>query len=1351
MAIVYQAGHTASDGEKLLIRELKASLPEDYHIYHNFEVPSSNGQFFEFDIVVVAPHAIYVIEDKYWHGEISGNDTKVVLGGSMIKNNPIGQVSRQAKVLKSYLVGQDSLLSSVWIEDIIHFSGRNVRISVKGNSRRKMHTLKSIKEFLQSPDKLNSNQNRNPSLTTSIQKRALRLFSIFEPIKSNKKEFLNYRMKEKTTQTEFYNEYVVYDSSIRNSPEFVLREFFMDPYLSGEDQMKQMHLIKNDYQTLVQLDEIKGIVQPKTGFVPDGDESRYCVVYRYPKGKPLVEWFLQNKHMDESKIRLLFTQALKVLKEVHKHGIIHRNLSTSNILVDNEDQIYFQNFEFSRVMDSDTKSTILTKTLVETLNDRYTPLRVRGNFSLANEGSDLYSLARIFYDLLAGDDTKDWDTLGGELPVVCTVEDHELMKVIQKMGHDHPSKWYLNADKALQDLQKEEEQPTRSSFNKLNDDKIIFESEDVIEGRYLIEARLGQGGTSNVYKAYFIPREQSMAIKVMKQNLVNVDVVRGEFDRLQKLDHPHIAKAYDIDSINNGRQYLLKMEYVSGKSLQQLIEEDTEFSVRQVINWAKEILNALCYLQNQPIPIVHADIKPGNVMVNDVGKLVLIDFNISRREGDSRLIGATPRYAAPDAHFVGIDASIDTYALGVLIYELLSNGQHPYENGQPDQGVEPIPLTKWRRTISKELNDWVIKACSFLKEDRFCKPIDMLKGLNDIQKLVKDVTMAETKVDISKISPLSPSINQKYTNHLIPYYQSLYSQSSISNKGTRGLDKFAEANYIDTQLDQKLRQMIIDGKYQLVIITGNAGDGKTAFIQRLESILIKNGGKIEAEKGNGKDIQFQGIKLITNYDGSQDEGDVVNEQVLEAFFAPYATDQPFDLSVEQTKEVRLIAINEGRLMEFLDNPKYRSLFNTVESYLRKRVKDEEEFVLVNLNWRSVVAKTETELSIVEKLLGQLADPHVTEGCEVCNEKYICPICFNIKTLNDETIGPQVKENIRRVFEVVHLRKKFHITMRDIRSALSYIIFGTKTSDEIKALMKGGSLESLKELSDMYYYNSMFNTGNSSDRLMRELKNIDVAKGAIPQIEKKLSQVSSSNQKMYAAKDFDGVEKEANVLDAFFEEKPVGSDQISNLYRVRSFKRFVEMSKRKYFFESMDQDSNHLLPYRSYEKFIKLFDDEDTLNKERDLILRAISYTEEIRIPLKDTLCLRESKWRTDDLISMRVFPMKDFKLETLMIGTEVEFAEYKKDAFKLVYTQNPRISFEVTLDLYELLHKVIQGYVPTAYELRGAFMNLAIFKRQLLSQHYEEVILSDSSGQYMAKKEGKKLVLLPIEGRGSAR
>lgn len=1343
MATVHQSGHTASDGEKLLIRELKASLPDDYHIFHNFEIPSSNGQFFEYDVVVVAPHAIYVIEDKYWHGEISGNDARVSLGRT-IKNNPMAQASRQAKVLKSYLQEKDPFLSSVWVEDVIHFSGRNVRISVKGNSRKKMHTLKSIKDFIQSPDKLNTGY-RNSALTASIQKRSLELFNIFKPIKSNQKEFREFVVKEKTTQTEIYNEYIVYQAEIRTHPEFLLREFFMDPYLSGEDQKKQMHLIKNDYQTLFQLNDVHGVIHPNTGFVPDGDESRYCVVYPLPKGKPLIEWFLNDRKMDESKIYFLFIQALNILREVHKRGVIHRNLTPSNIIVNDEDQLFIQNFEFSRVTDSVTKSTIMTKTLAESLDDRYTPLRVRGDFSLANASSDLYSLARIFYDLLAGNDTKYLQTVDGKLPEISYVENQELLNVIQKIGHEYPKQWYSSADDALKDLKKKEEEVSNSSDH----NKIIYGKGDIIDGRYVIEERLGQGGTSNVYKAHFIPRQESMAIKVMKSITVN-NVVLDEFKRVQTLDHPNIAKAYDVDSINQGRQHLLKMEYISGKSLQQLIDEGMDFSITKVIIWAKEILDALCYLQDRPQPIVHADIKPGNVMVDEYGKLVLIDFNISRKQDDTRLIGATPRYSAPDIHTIGIDASIDTFALGILLYELLSNGKHPYENDQPDLGIEPIPLTKWRKNISDELNDWVVESCSSLKQNRFISPRVMLDRLNQVQQLFKNTSITTHKVDLNSIPPLPENINRKYCNHLIPYYQSLYSQSSISNKGTRGLDTFAEANYINTRLDQNLRQMIIDGKYQLVIITGNAGDGKTAFIQRLENILIKDGGKIAAQKGNGKEIEYQQVRLVTNYDGSQDEEEVKNQEVLEDFFKPFEGNKPFEHKFGQIKEVRLIAINEGRLMEFLGNKKYQSLFKTVESYLRKRVNEEDEFALINLNWRSIVAQSEGESSIVEKLLDQFIDPNITKDCAVCNEYYICPVCFNINTLNDETVGPQVKANIRRIFELVHLRKRFHITMRDIRSALSYIIFGTKSSQELKELMDEGSLESLKEISNMYYYNSIFNAGNSSDRLMRELQNVDIAEVAIPHIEKKLAQVCSKEQKMYAAKDFNGVEREERVLDAFFDQKPIDQEQLSNLYRVKNFKHFVQVSKRKYFFESLDQDTSRLLPYPSYQKFTELFQDKERLSQERELILNAISYTEGIWTPIHGALCLRESKWRTDDLISMRVFPIENFELQSLTLGSNFEFIEYEPDAFKLVYMNNPRISFEVTLDLYELLNKVNQGYVPTAYELRGAFMNLAIFKRQLLSQHYEEIVLSDHTGKYHVRKEEEKLILIPIEEGGPA-
>lgn len=106
---------------------------------------------------------------------------------------------------------------------------------------------------------------------------------------------------------------------------------------------------------------------------------------------------------------------------------------------------------------------------------------------------------------------------------------------------------------------------------------------------------------------------------------------------------------------------------------------------------------------------------------------------------------------------------------------------------------------------------------------------------------------------------------------------------------------------------------IKEGKYRLVIITGNAGDGKTAFIRQVE----QSSDQIEYldDTHNGAKIVINGITYQTNYDGSQDEANLKNSEVLQKFFQPFEGLNNFN----DAQEGRIIAINEGRLMDFLEN------------------------------------------------------------------------------------------------------------------------------------------------------------------------------------------------------------------------------------------------------------------------------------------------------------------------------------------------------------------------------------------------------------------------------------------------
>ena len=153
-------------------------------------------------------------------------------------------------------------------------------------------------------------------------------------------------------------------------------------------------------------------------------------------------------------------------------------------------------------------------------------------------------------------------------------------------------------------------------------------------------------------------------------------------------------------------------------------------------------------------------------------------------------------------------------------------------------------------------------------------------------------------------------------NPFAEFLLTLYSQSQRTNAGTRGLDDWSRRIYIDTQLDRTLKPALLDGEFNLVVISGNAGDGKTAFIQQVETAAKDAGAVIQSvANGNGAAFELRGHRFRSNYDGSQDEGEKVNDTVLLEFLRPYEGNEA---AAWPANETRMIAINEGRLIDFLE-------------------------------------------------------------------------------------------------------------------------------------------------------------------------------------------------------------------------------------------------------------------------------------------------------------------------------------------------------------------------------------------------------------------------------------------------
>ncbi|MGQ9548960.1 MAG: protein kinase domain-containing protein, partial [Roseiflexus sp.] len=206
-----------------------------------------------------------------------------------------------------------------------------------------------------------------------------------------------------------------------------------------------------------------------------------------------------------------------------------------------------------------------------------------------------------------------------------------------------------------------------------------------LQGRYVVEEKLGQGGMGAVYRARDLRLSTvNWAIKEMSQAQITgpleLQQTRAAFQQeaelLAGLSHPGLPKVVDHFE-QDGKAYLV-MEFVPGSSLLALARrEGLPFPLPRVLDWARQICEVLEYLHNRPSPIIFRDLKPANVMLTPEGRIKLVDFGIARlfkpgKERDTQAFG-TLGYSAPEQYGQSqTDPRSDIYSLGVLLHQLLT-------------------------------------------------------------------------------------------------------------------------------------------------------------------------------------------------------------------------------------------------------------------------------------------------------------------------------------------------------------------------------------------------------------------------------------------------------------------------------------------------------------------------------------------------------------------------------------------------------------------------------------------------------------------------------------------------------
>lgn len=1470
-------------GEQRLLDFLEVNLPDDYTLIPNIEIASTNPrnnvtQYWEYDLVVVTPHAVYNIENKDWKGRIEGDDNYWYVNDRQ-KGNPLKTGRIKTAILASKLKEEDRELGKAWIQNMVTLSYPNsIEPSIWQEAGKVSFQLdQRLINFIVNPNNVGKAGNAITDIQDQIVDYLVGKFS--EKKTEDKKEVYSHEILEIVDQEDYYTEYLAKPKGVTSSIRKRIKEYTLQVKGLSPEQLKQRELkIKNGFKALEHIKSNPFITNVQ--YELDEENHLFYEITDFLEEDSLRNIAKTREFTFSEKIDIL-KNIMAALKAAHEQHVFHRDV--------NPDNIYYRggyamlgNFGKAYFTYHNEEGYTVQATINEQNATPYHALEL--TIGEATRASDLYSFGILAYWLFVGEEPikspYELNNLNGRLP-----ESKWPSKVKPSLPiwiDDLCNKTILvdefqrvDSVEELEDFIKkattqEEEKTKKTQLPDTTTEDVSEKDLDEIKegdriGDYTIYNELGKGGYSKVFKVKHSIQGTEYAMKLFNKS-VNDASVKDEYNALSKLDHPNIVKFIWNGTTPSGQFYTLT-ELLDGENLGAYVRTDARLPMYRVYQLATQILHALVSMQAQQRPMYHRDIKPQNIIWDNQDRFVLIDFNVaSFAEDNTDFVGTNP-YLAPDlvtdSNTVNWDKSADVFSLGVTLFELVCKKYPWAPNKLPIMHKPPNNPKKLNEAISPAFSDFLFKAISTTKENRFKSALEMLEALEQIgeENLLEEKQGPETELpnterlyhtEITIYQPgckiklidkmqrfvvLKDSIDEalnkfkdnfkKYKNsiqldkkikvnikvdsesivseefwdgsaktfsegniekvynslvetvelnkdkikrfkvdieglNIVEYINSLYSQSKQGNFGTRAsqtINQFDKLTYSPSLLDQKLIPDIFDDRYKLLIITGNAGDGKTAFIKEIEKeSRVQNLERFKHK--NGARFLISSTPYESNYDGSQDQEENANNEVLEKFFEPFENIKDFS----RAKQGRIIAINEGRLVDFLmTSSKHKDLYNIIDQYFYNEGHFElpEGVMIINLNLRSVVAHTENGGSLFRKQVKKLTDKRLWSKCEGCSLANKCFIKYNVESLNDSAAGDEVISRMEWLLRTVSLKRELHITMRDLRSFIAFTLTRDYECEDINRLYSDAADKPEKYW--QYYYFNITNPdvddSANQDRLIKLLRETDIGEVPIPETDRNLF------FDKHQPKDFiEFSERSIDLLEQFNLVKddelrlPVHEKTTEILERIRnvqkSYVRHHYYEGKSSLIKSDNQNGKGMpsfmlrLPYHSVFKFVQLLQDNSSSKNTMQSISRAIALNEGCDNANIDQKRLVLSATEINDPFSksFRLFNLNEFELKVNNTEHLVKYLEYEPDSFVFKHKKQAHIKLTISLDLYEMLYFIQQGFSPSLNDLRGKFVELIIFKNLLKNLNYKEVVVTQDDTDYFSiKKDNQnRIVIEPI-------
>ena len=587
--------------------------------------------------------------------------------------------------------------------------------------------------------------------------------------------------------------------------------------------------------------------------------------------------------------------------------------------------------------------------------------------------------------------------------------------------------------------------------------------------RFRVVSRLGEGGIGLTFKLEQLDGPSDSAIgtfvgKVVVNAAMGPAALEAHKEIRSIADHPGLSGVYQVADKWDPTTLVALLKWRGGEPMGlwrgasnlaiywQLIGNEGSPDVDALVcRWAADVCAALDVLHAQGW--VHGDLSPSNILVDD-GRVSLIDFDLACQEGHPPAAAGTALYCSPERLVRSQSKrSDDVFALAASLFHVLTDRPPFVFDGVRCEG-RGLAWRENEREQFPSVASFLDRAVESDPSRRFTSAADALRFL----RASEQSTGPEIRESAQSLPPLG-SLSPNRVPHLMDILRT-YPGSRYGNVETRGLDSdFAHNTYVETELDHVLLRAIHQRTVSLVILCGNAGDGKTAFLQHLAVQLGVTGLTSEQRVWQGT---LDGRQVKINLDGAASWKGQSADALLDDLFAPYHGGRPAG------DVVHLVAVNDGRLMEWVESYASRHDETRLTQQLAKALSREgvgldPHVRLVELNHRSLPGgldpdtgeiRSEFVNKMVFRLIGGDRTREIWAPCETCSARTRCSMRMSAEMLGastDTRVLQQGELMLRRLtlaLQAVHQRDEVHITARELKAALSYIFFGLNACDDL---------------------------------------------------------------------------------------------------------------------------------------------------------------------------------------------------------------------------------------------------------------------------------------------------------------